>query len=286
VKFVVFPGEPHGPQKLTHQIRKVDDEMAWFDKYFFKTEKPDSESLKKDSLLADVLRREDIERTGTLYGKELTKRSVPHGAKPDANGQVRLQPGKPVLLPEVVSREPGLSIGRFEVTRAQFAAFDPNYKFPPGTENYPANGISFEQAKAYVDWLPKLGKNWAFRIPYEDEVKDLYTSNGAENTLDYWAGYAPNREDTLKLRSLADSLPSPGGLLKEVGSFRGVGAENEKLIFDLGGNVAEWVMTRDGKGKTIGGSADCPADPNSGCQPQPEYIGFRIVYGAAKPAPK
>src|SRR5579864_772166 len=25
VKFVVFPGEPHGPQKLTHQVRKVAD---------------------------------------------------------------------------------------------------------------------------------------------------------------------------------------------------------------------------------------------------------------------
>src|SRR5215813_13159575 len=39
VKFVVFPGEPHGPRKLTHQLRKVEEEVAWFDKYFFKTTK-------------------------------------------------------------------------------------------------------------------------------------------------------------------------------------------------------------------------------------------------------
>ena len=38
VKFVVFPGEPHGPRKLTHQMRKVEEEVAWFDKYFFKTD--------------------------------------------------------------------------------------------------------------------------------------------------------------------------------------------------------------------------------------------------------
>jgi len=38
VKFVIFPGEPHGPRKLTHQLRKLDEEIAWFDKYFFKTE--------------------------------------------------------------------------------------------------------------------------------------------------------------------------------------------------------------------------------------------------------
>jgi formylglycine-generating enzyme required for sulfatase activity len=71
---------------------------------------------------------------------------------------------------------------------------------------------------------------------------------------------------------------------KEVGSFLGKGDEGEERIYDLGGNVAEWVMTRDGKGRVIGGSADCPADPKSGCEPQPEYIGFRVVYGKAKPA--
>jgi hypothetical protein len=53
----------------------------------------------------------------------------------------------------------------------------------------------------------------------------------------------------------------------------------------LGGNVAEWVLTRDGEGKVIGGSADCPADTKSSCTPAPEYIGFRVVRGAAKPAP-
>jgi hypothetical protein len=53
----------------------------------------------------------------------------------------------------------------------------------------------------------------------------------------------------------------------------------------LGGNVAEWVLTRDGKGKVIGGSADCPASTESNCTPAPEYIGFRVVRGPAKPAP-
>jgi hypothetical protein len=81
-------------------------------------------------------------------------------------------------------------------------------------------------------------------------------------------------------------LPDPGGLLKEVGSFSGKGKSGEKRIYDLGGNVAEWVLGRDGKGKVIGGSADCPSNAASGCVPQPEYIGFRIVYGAAKPAPE
>jgi dipeptidyl aminopeptidase/acylaminoacyl peptidase len=31
-KLVLFPGEAHGPRKLSHQLRKVTEEMAWFDK--------------------------------------------------------------------------------------------------------------------------------------------------------------------------------------------------------------------------------------------------------------
>ena len=283
VKFVVFPGEPHGPQKLTHQIRKVEDEVAWFDKYFFKTTKPENESLKKDSLLADLLAREKIQKTGNLYGVQVTTVKSAKDKKPSPDGTVVLLPEVTRVIPELVKRGE-LSIGRFEVTRAQYAAFDKNYKFPAGTENYPANGISFEQAKAYVAWLPKLGNNPPFRIAYEDEVKSLYESRAGENVLDFWAGYAPNPEDTASLRRSADTLPSPGGLLKEAGSFPGAGEEGEERVYDLGGNVAEWAMTRDGKGKAIGGSADCPADAKSGCEPQPEYIGFRVVMGTAKPA--
>jgi len=282
VKFVVFPGEPHGPQKLTHQIRKVEDEVAWFDKYFFKTTKSENESLKKESLLADSLSREKIQKTGSLYGVEITTLKIPKNNKPSASSTVRLQPEASRITPELVKRG-DLSLGRFEVTRAQYAAFDKNYKFPAGTENYPANGIPFEQAKAYASWLPKLGNNPPFRIAYEDEVKSLYENRGGENVLDYWAGYGPNPEDTASLRKSADTLPQPGGLLKEVGSFAGTGEDGEERLYDLGGNVAEWVLTRDGKGKVIGGSADCPADPKSGCDPQPEYIGFRVVLGMAKP---
>jgi dipeptidyl aminopeptidase/acylaminoacyl peptidase len=35
VRFVIFPGEGHSPSKYVHQRRKVEEDMAWFDRYLF-----------------------------------------------------------------------------------------------------------------------------------------------------------------------------------------------------------------------------------------------------------
>ncbi|MGB9471472.1 MAG: hypothetical protein WBQ59_19155, partial [Candidatus Acidiferrum sp.] len=126
------------------------------------------------------------------------------------------------------------------------------------------------------------GQTW--RVPNESELAGKYDKKDGENTLDYWAGYAPNPDDTLRLREALKELPGPAPLLKPVGSFGGQGQENEDLLFDLGGNVAEWVLAPDGKGKPAGGSADCPADARSTCTPAAEYTGFRVVRGAATAA--
>ena len=126
-----------------------------------------------------------------------------------------------------------LEVGRFEVTRAQFAAFDKNFKIEPGTENYPANGITFDQAKGYADWLSKVtGQTW--RVPNESEFASLHAAKDGENTLDYWAGYAPNPDDTNRLREKIKELAASAPLLKPVGTFPGQGSETEQPIFDFG----------------------------------------------------
>jgi len=264
VKFVLFPGEPHGPRKLTHQMRKVEEEVAWFDKYFFKTAKPESEAVKEGSPLDTMLRAKNVARSGGNYGLAFTAK------------------GKAVLIPDVVKRG-DLEIGRYEVTRAQFAEFDKSYKVDPGTDNYPATGFSVDQAKAYAAWLSKTtGQTW--RVPNESEVAALHEKKDGENTLDYWAGYALNPDDTGRIDKKLNELGGTAPLLKPVGSFPGQGKPDEELIFDLGGNAAEWVLTPDGKGKALGGSADQPADPRASHQPAAAYIGVRVVRGAAKPA--
>jgi dipeptidyl aminopeptidase/acylaminoacyl peptidase len=289
VKYVVFPGEPHGPRKLTHQMRKVDEEVAWFDKYFFKNAKPENEAIKKDSPLADAVELDHAK----IYPAGGFGESIPFKLGSAQAMTLGIQ------APETVRRN-DLQIGRFEVTRAQFAQYrsltcmgqsgraDSRkclefQELVSGMRDFPQANVTLEDAQAYAAWLSRV-TNTTWRLPYEDEVRDLYVNRDGENTLDHWAGYAPNPEDAARLREKAKELKGTAPLLKEVGSFRGQSKDDEEPIYDLGGNVAEWVLTRDGKGKVIGGSADCPADPKSNCTPAPEYVGFRVVRGAAKPA--
>jgi len=291
VKFVVFPGEPHGPRKLTHQMRKVEEEVAWFDKYFFKTAPAANEAVKKGSPLEEATKRKTIKSESGFYG-DATISAI--GRATDYF--------EGMYLPELVQRG-DVQIGRFEVTRAQYSGCQLNAKGErmqstpssrkatstepwndpqAGKGNFPAVRITLQAAQEYVSCLNKQTRD-RWRLPYEDEVKELYEHRDGENTLDYWAGYAPNPEDAAKLREKAKQLGGTAPLLKEVGSFHGQGKDEEEPIYDLGGNVAEWVLTRDGKGKVIGGSADCPADAKTNCAAAPEYIGFRVARGEAKP---
>jgi dipeptidyl aminopeptidase/acylaminoacyl peptidase len=252
VRFVLFPGEKHGLKKLAHQRRKLEEEMTWFDRHLFNTAKPGNELVKEDSPLAYLLRRNAARKTGSRYGIQV-------------NG---------VLVPETVAHG-RMQVGRFEVTRAQFAAFDRTFKVEPGKENYPAGGITFDQARAYCAWLSKqTGER--YRLPSETEADDLYDKSEAQdNTLDAWAGYAVNPDDARALREKLKDLPA-GALAREVGSGRGVGKDD--MVFDLGGNVAEWVEGKDGKGVLRGGSADLPADARgSRLEAAPAYQGFRVI---------
>jgi dipeptidyl aminopeptidase/acylaminoacyl peptidase len=253
VRFVLFPDEKHSLTKLAHQRRKVKEELAWLDRYLFASVAPSNPAIKDDSPLAWALKRRQARRDGGRYGLLVKGR----------------------LVPETVTYGE-LRIGRFEVTRAQFAGFDKTYKVEPGRENYPAGGITFEQAKNYCAWLSKqTGRT--YRLPSEEEAEELYEhSEGEENTLDHWAGYAVNPDDAARLREMLTKQDGETLLLKEVGSFRAAGTE--VAVFDLGGNVAEWVTLKDGKGAVRGGSADAPADSKQKSnQAAASYRGFRVI---------
>lgn len=252
VRFVLFPGEKHGLKKLAHQRRKLQEEMAWLDRYLFEGKAEAGELIKDDSPLAWRLKREKAKRVEGKYGVAV-------------NG---------VLAPETV-RHGGLNVGRFEVTEAQYAEYDKNRRVAAGRENYPAAGLTYAQAAGYCAWLSKqTGRR--YRLPTAAEAESLYEKpGGGDNTLDAWAGYAVNPEDAAKLRERLRELGGPAPLLKEVGSGRGVG--KGEMVYDLGGNVAEWVATKDGKGAVRGGSADAPADDRGGAEAGAAYRGLRVV---------
>jgi len=246
VRFISFPGEGHGPRKLAHQRRKLVEDLKWFETYLFKTHKAKNPSMKKGSPLEHLLK---IARVNGRYGVEK----------------------KGVLVPEPVKYKK-INVARFEVTRAQWAEFDKNYQFDRDTGNYPVTGITFEQAGKYVDWLNQTTGE-TYRLPNKDDVKTLYARRSG-NTFDYWAGYTLNPGDYKNLQEELKKYQDKPVLLKPVGSFKGTG---DNPVFDLGGNAAEWVEIEAGKGKARGGSAERPNDSKSEIQPQPQYIGFRVV---------
>ncbi|MDD5541825.1 MAG: prolyl oligopeptidase family serine peptidase [Acidobacteriia bacterium] len=275
VRFLLFPGEPHGFQKLSHQRRKLEEDVVWIDKYLFGEVKDKNEALKPNSPLSQEIRKKSIKKVGLLYGES----RVPTSASAKTSSSI--------LIPEVVQHG-SVQLGRFEITRAQYRAFDKSYPVDAGTENYPANHISFDNAKAYCAWLNNLtGKS--FRLPKIKELEALGKAAGAHgNTLDYWAGYSVNPDDARAIQKAVSELGGieRGALLKPVGSFSGFGKEEEDLVFDLDGNVAEWALVEDGSGLAVGASADTPLDPRIPAKlrrPAPAYIGFRVFEG---PPPK
>jgi dipeptidyl aminopeptidase/acylaminoacyl peptidase len=251
VRFIVFPGQPHGLRKLTHQHRKMKEEINWFDKHFFKTLKKENDAFKKGSPLDIAFKKEKFEKAGPLYGKKF----------------------KGFLIPELVKTKEG-DVGRFEVTRAQWAAFDKKYKYEPGTGNFPVSSIPFEKATKYVEWLTKItGKE--YRLPKVSEAAKLAKKGRKDdNTLDYWAGYSLNPDDAKLLLQKIKILKKFAPLLLSVDSRP---ASGEETIYGLGGNVAEWAVNENGKGKIAGCSAITPIDPSGSYTPSLDYVGLRVI---------
>lgn len=252
VRFLLFPGEPHGFSKLSHLRRKVEEEITWYDKYLFKTFEKRNEAFDPASPLGIELEKTKIARAGSLYGEKT----------------------KGVLTPEVIKHKT-LMVSRFEITRAQFKEFKDNFKFSSGTENYPANNIAYKEAQNYCQWLSnKTGKE--YRLLTEKEMEELtaLAKGNKENNLDYWAGYSPTPDEVRLLKEKIAELEKKKSLLMKVGSMNPAGKSG---LYDLGGNVSEWCSTEDGKGRILGLSAVSPTDQKAKFQPpDAPYVGFRI----------
>ena len=276
-RLVLYPDEGHGLGKLGHQRRKVEEDVAWMERLLFGTTDPaldleltvpDESPLAARLALAEAAQVETA--AGTVYGRLVG----------GVGG---------VLVPELVPMEVGdsgtvLDVGRFEVTRAQWAAFDDGYDVAAGSDDLPATGISLDEAKRYAAWLgERLGRD--VRLPSVEEAESMADRAGQHgNTLDRWLGHAANPDDAATIRA---ALAARGvSLLARVGS--GAPHPNHKgapAVFDLDGNAAEWATDGDA-GRPVGPSAHRSSDesilPHENTDsekedPQSENVGLRVV---------
>ena len=256
VKFLWFPGQPHGLQKITHQLRKMKEEIAWFETYLFKDKKEENEAFKKDSPLASLLSLQENMADNGLLGT--------------------LKDG--VLLPAVVSiGKDSVSIGTHEVTLAQYHAYT-GKTFDRLQANRPVTGLSKADMEGYLSWLSeKTGAT--YRLPNAAEARKWHkkarTAFKNQNNLNQWAGYALTTLDVPDLRTKLGELKV--SLIKNAGSHQMVKLKEGVMVYDLGGNVAEYY--RDGDSlKTYDYSAYDFVDPASTeNMPKPGHTGFRVV---------
>ena len=255
VKFLWFPGQPHGLQKITHQLRKMKEEIKWIDKYLFEKDEPVNESFKKESPLAAMLENQS----------NITEEGLVGHSK---NG---------TLIPSFTSLgEDTISVGTYEVTYAQYYAS--RAENPPlGKSNYPITGLSAKQISDYITWLNSV-TGMTYRLPTEKEAKALHKKGRSaakdQNNLNFWAGYELTQNDVEGLRLKMQDLKL--NLIKEVGKSKPI-KMNDAYIFDLGGNVAECYMN-EGEIHFYDYSAYDFVDPlDDKITPDLSHAGFRLV---------
>jgi len=153
-----------------------------------------------------------------------------------------------------------------EVTNLQYSQFKNNHLKPETKENHPVVNISWNEAAIYCNWLSSqegftnfykvvngnvIGMNFdsnGYRLPTESEWSWTARSEGKKNVyLKYpWGNSMPipksfaNFADESSKTKLSLYIPNYSDSFEKtapVGSF----TPNKKGIFDLGGNVSEYV---------------------------------------------
>ena len=263
VKFVLFPGEPHSLGRISHQKRKMKEELAWLDKYLFnETSDNENRSFMSGCPLDIALSKKDF-----MYGRDGLLGNT----------------CEDILIPETTEFE-GITVGRFEVTRAQFQEFlndNDNIStegltgwekgaFKGGTGNYPVSGINLDTALLYCSWLSeKTGQKYSLP-PSKDMDKWLELCSAKENTLDYWAGYELTPDEAVEIEDFVKEMEEGKGIILPAGSF----SPSSGNIYDLNGNVSELCSDGMVKGLSachISDKREFYKEPGEG------YTGFRVI---------
>jgi formylglycine-generating enzyme required for sulfatase activity len=127
------------------------------------------------------------------------------------------------------------AIGKFPVTRAEYARFVAESSYDAGNEwrnpnilrngNYPAGNVSWNDAKAYVGWLSRKS-GYQYRLPSEAEYE--YAERAGTTTADWWGNNAG---------AVCSYIECNHDGIGPVGSY----PANAFGLYDMAGNVLEWT---------------------------------------------
>ena len=134
------------------------------------------------------------------------------------------------------------AISKFEITFAQYELFakTTDRALPGdnrwGRDNRPVINVSWEDARAYAQWLSKqTGEH--YRLPTESEWE--YVAR-AGSSGDFWWGKADEAPGKANCRRGCNSRFS--GLFGSKTAPTGSYSPNAFGVYDTAGNVAEWVQ--------------------------------------------
>lgn len=155
-------------------------------------------------------------------------------------------------------------IGYAPVTNAEYAAFNPDFSYDAGKDNYPAVNIPIAQAAAYCDWLTAQDASHTYRLPTDEE----------------WilaAGHMP-KDVSMNSGYVESGLTAVDAYSQTTGACGGI---------DFWGNCWEWTSSVDANGLYIikGGSwdsdrDDCRSEKSDVVRDGPQgyaNVGFRVV---------
>ena len=130
-------------------------------------------------------------------------------------------------------------IGYAPVTNAEYAAFNPDFSYDAGKDNYPAVNIPIAQVAAYCDWLTAQDGSHTYRLPTDEE----------------WilaAGHMP-KDVSMNSGYVESGLTAMDAYSQTTGACGGI---------DFWGNCWEWTSSTDINGMYIikGGSWDSDRD--------------------------
>lgn len=168
----------------------------------------------------------------------------------------------------------GFSMGKYEVTNAQYRKFKPDHKSKDykgnsmNGDNQPVVNVSWEDATEYARWLSQQsGKS--YRLPTEAEWE--YAARGGVSARNYWGdgnddacGYANvydlSSKNTFNFIWAHHNCDDGNKVTAPVGSYK----PNAFGLYDMMGNVWEWTQDWYEENYSQSSPKNNPQGPSSG----------------------